>query len=353
MTDRSNYYGKAMLVSTVMVFVGLPMAILSACFGGFIMVAGMAGLIFIPLIDIATAKNDGNWKLMWGAAVFLLSIFGIVAYHFIGRKSRNDEIDAAKRTLEGCASVLPQMTYKNGKPETAVFSNIKYIEERADGKWISGGASVKVATGVWARMNQGHYEPHSELKVIDVGQLRVSKHAIVFTGQMRNLTMETGKVNHIGDMETQLSATGQAVVVGVSNRQKLAIFDVYPPLFLIFSGSILFPDFENEQRAGLRENFMKDINGTIETTAVFKEGEQVPVSKLEKMLSCLDLGQNLLKRNYELYETILEKKDLTEAKAKVEEYCQYVEKTKELLAKAKKDGAKDVAIPFTPKAIAL
>lgn len=353
MTDLSNYYGKAMLVSTVMVFVGLPMAILSACFGGFIMVAGMAGLIFIPLIDIATAKNDGNWKLMWGAAVFLLSIFGIVAYHFIGRKSRMDEIDTAKRMLEAGQSAMPQITCKNGKPEVAVFSNVKYIEERADGKWVSGGMSVRVAKGMWARMNEGHYEPHSELKVIDVGQLRVDKHSIVFTGQMKNVTMEAGKINHIGDMETSLSATGQAVVIGVSNRQRLAIFDIFPLGFYTFTGPILFPDFVNEQREGLLDTLMKDMNWVVETTAFFKEGEQVSLLKLDKAISCLEMGQDVLKRNYELYEPILEKKELAEAKAVFEEYQKYVEKTKELLAKAKKDGVKAVAMPSTPKTTAL
>ena len=38
--------------------------------------------------DLITAKNDGQWKIIWGIIIFVFSIIGLTAYMLKGRKER-------------------------------------------------------------------------------------------------------------------------------------------------------------------------------------------------------------------------------------------------------------------------
>jgi hypothetical protein len=44
-------------------------------------------LIF-ALVDIARARNEGNWKLMWALISIFAGVIGIVIYYFVGRHER-------------------------------------------------------------------------------------------------------------------------------------------------------------------------------------------------------------------------------------------------------------------------
>lgn len=45
----------------------------------------LAGLI-LYILEIAKAKNEGNWKAIWLIAILALGIIGIVLYELMGRK---------------------------------------------------------------------------------------------------------------------------------------------------------------------------------------------------------------------------------------------------------------------------
>lgn len=40
------------------------------------------------LFEIATAKNDGQWKAVWILAILVFGLLGAVAYELMGRKQR-------------------------------------------------------------------------------------------------------------------------------------------------------------------------------------------------------------------------------------------------------------------------
>lgn len=43
---------------------------------------------FWALINILTAKNDTNWKILWVLLCLFLGIIGVIIYLCIGRKER-------------------------------------------------------------------------------------------------------------------------------------------------------------------------------------------------------------------------------------------------------------------------
>jgi len=42
------------------------------------------------LVDVLTAKNESNWKILWGAVIFFLGILGVILYALIARKERKN-----------------------------------------------------------------------------------------------------------------------------------------------------------------------------------------------------------------------------------------------------------------------
>ena len=59
------------------------------------MVIGLLILIILALVfwvmmlvNVATAKNKGDWKLVWIIIVVLLGVIGAIIYYFIGKKER-------------------------------------------------------------------------------------------------------------------------------------------------------------------------------------------------------------------------------------------------------------------------
>jgi len=53
----------------------------------------LAGLLvtigtILYLYEIATAKNDGQWKAIWVIAILAFGLLGAVAYELMGRKRR-------------------------------------------------------------------------------------------------------------------------------------------------------------------------------------------------------------------------------------------------------------------------
>lgn len=55
-----------------------------------VLLAGLlvtAGTI-LYLYEIATAKNEGQWKAIWIIAILVFGLLGAVAYELVGRKQR-------------------------------------------------------------------------------------------------------------------------------------------------------------------------------------------------------------------------------------------------------------------------
>jgi len=50
-------------------------------------VVGLIGTLFI-LYEIATAKNDGQWKAVWIIVILVLGIIGMALYFALARKGR-------------------------------------------------------------------------------------------------------------------------------------------------------------------------------------------------------------------------------------------------------------------------
>jgi hypothetical protein len=78
---------------------------LLALFGGmylFFIIIGIIGTVFfiISLINILTANNDTNWKLLWGLVVFFGGIIGIIVYYIVGKKSRIAEGGMQKNSFQ-------------------------------------------------------------------------------------------------------------------------------------------------------------------------------------------------------------------------------------------------------------
>ena len=59
-------------------------AMLLLMLGGFLALVGMVLYIY----EIATSKNDGQWKAIWIIVVLILGLIGIVAYEIVARKQR-------------------------------------------------------------------------------------------------------------------------------------------------------------------------------------------------------------------------------------------------------------------------
>jgi Phospholipase_D-nuclease N-terminal len=45
-------------------------------------------LLIFALVDIARARNEGNWKLMWALISIFAGLIGIAIYYFVGRHER-------------------------------------------------------------------------------------------------------------------------------------------------------------------------------------------------------------------------------------------------------------------------
>lgn len=58
------------------------LAMLLIVLAGMLSVVGMVLYIY----EIATAKNEGNWRAIWIIVIFFLGILGIVIYELVGRK---------------------------------------------------------------------------------------------------------------------------------------------------------------------------------------------------------------------------------------------------------------------------
>jgi len=64
---------------------------------GVYMLLGSISLVLSAMFEILPSKNGIGYKALWGAAVFLLSEIGVIAYYFIGRKGLVEEEGSGKK----------------------------------------------------------------------------------------------------------------------------------------------------------------------------------------------------------------------------------------------------------------
>ena len=67
---------------------GLVLGVIALWFA--IIVLAILAFIFwiLMLVNVATAKNKGDWKVIWILIVVLLGIIGAIIYYFVGKKER-------------------------------------------------------------------------------------------------------------------------------------------------------------------------------------------------------------------------------------------------------------------------
>jgi hypothetical protein len=68
---------------------------------GFYFLFASLALDLSALFEILPSKNGIGYKVLWAAAVLLLSEIGVLAYYFIGRKDLIDENEGKKAKQRG------------------------------------------------------------------------------------------------------------------------------------------------------------------------------------------------------------------------------------------------------------
>ena len=62
-----------------------------AFFTIFVLLVVLACAVFIiwTLVDMLTARNEHNWKILWLLVIVLLPVLGSLLYYFIGRQQKS------------------------------------------------------------------------------------------------------------------------------------------------------------------------------------------------------------------------------------------------------------------------